>query len=206
MRFEALLEILTESKALGFLGPGDPASHIAHAVGFADTALRAAPAPRNVADLGTGGGVPGLILAEYWSTAEVVCIETAVRRARALESWIHALGFGERVRVYEGRAEDAGRDSELREHFDLVTARSFARPAVTAEIAAGLVRPGGTVVVSEPPAAEDRWPTGPLRDLGLGAAVVTEAGGAHYATLSKVAAVPAQTPRRPGIPAKRPLW
>ena len=53
-----------------------------------------------------------------------------------------------------GRAEDAGRDPELREGFDLVTARSFARPAVTAEIGAGLVRPGGVMVVSEPPTSE----------------------------------------------------
>src|SRR4051794_2324700 len=118
MRVEALLEILTESKALGFLGPGDPVSHIAHALGFADTALGISAEPHFVADLGTGGGVPGLILAEYWTSAEVVCIETAARRSRALESWIDALGFGDRVRVYEGRGEDAGRDPELREQFD----------------------------------------------------------------------------------------
>src|ERR1700750_652328 len=103
MRTEALLEILTESKTLGFLGPGDPASHIAHAVGFATAALRWGPAPTRLADLGTGGGVPGLVLAEYWPEAEVVCIETATRRSKALRSWVERLGFADRVRVLEGR-------------------------------------------------------------------------------------------------------
>ena len=55
-----------------------------------------------------------------------------------------------------------------RESFDLVTARSFARPAVTAEIGAGLARPGGMMVVSEPPTGEARWPEAALADLGYG--------------------------------------
>ena len=64
MRTEVLLEILIEAQSLGFLGPGDPASHISHALGFADAALVGAGAPSRFADLGTGGGVPGLVLAE----------------------------------------------------------------------------------------------------------------------------------------------
>ena len=67
MRTEALLEILTEAQALGFLGPGDPASHIEHALGLRRGRARGSRRrPGRFADLGTGGGVPGLVLAEYW--------------------------------------------------------------------------------------------------------------------------------------------
>src|ERR1700760_4005054 len=103
MRTEALLEVLTEAKALGFLGPGDPASHITHALGFARAATQSSSDPTRVADLGTGGGVPGLVLAEHWPGAEVVCIEASARRSRPLEAWVEALGFSGRVRVYVGR-------------------------------------------------------------------------------------------------------
>ena len=67
---DALLAILAESKSLGFLGPGDPADHLSHALGFAEVALaRLSTPPGDFADLGTGGGVPGLVLAAHWPDA-----------------------------------------------------------------------------------------------------------------------------------------
>jgi 16S rRNA (guanine527-N7)-methyltransferase len=206
MGTEAILEILTEAQALGFLGPGDPAAHISHALGFAEVALLRAPAPRRFADLGTGGGVPGLLLAAHWPEEEVAFIESSSRRSKALRSWVETLDLGDRVQVLEGRAEDWARDETFRESFDLVTARSFARPAITAEIACGLVRVDGQLVVSEPPAGDGRWPGGALEDLGFAPAQAIETRGAHYACLHKVRAAAAGVPRRPGIPAKRPLW
>src|SRR6478735_807025 len=61
-------EVLERSRALGFLGPGPVADHLRHAQVFA-AALRSAPAPApvdgvvRVLDLGSGGGLPGLVLA-----------------------------------------------------------------------------------------------------------------------------------------------
>src|ERR1700681_3215457 len=130
MRTEAILEILTEAQSQGFLGPGDPALHLSHAMGFAEAARSRAPAPRRYADLGTGGGIPGLVLAAHWPDAEVALFESSARRSRALVGWVAQLGLGDRVRVLEGRAEDWARDASYRESFDLVTARSFAPPAV----------------------------------------------------------------------------
>ena len=206
MGAEAILEILTEAQSLGFLGPGDPAAHISHALGFADAALLRAPAPSRFADLGTGGGVPGLVLAWHWPEAEAVFIESSSRRSKALVSWVETLDLGDRVQIFEGRAEDCARDAAYRERFDLVTARSFARPAITAEIACGLVRVGGQLVVSEPPTGDGRWPAEAVEELGFAPVRAIEARGAHYACLLKARAARAGVPRRPGIPAKRPLW
>ena len=88
-----------------------------------------------------------------------------------------------------------------------MTARSFARPAVTAEIAAGLVRVGGILVVSDPPeSSRIAGRPAALGDLGFEPAVVLEVGGAHYASLRKVRPTGANVPRRVGKPGKRPLW
>ena len=203
-----LLEILASAQAQGLLGPGDPAVHYEHALGFADAAESAGnAAPARFADLGTGGGVPGLVLAAYWPEATVALIESRVRRGRLLGGWVDDLGFGDRVQVLEGRAEDWARDADYRETFDLVTARSFARPSVTAEIASGLVRTGGQLVVSEPPSAEaERWPEGPVGALGFSPASGFVTRGAHYACLRKVGSAGADVPRRAGKPGKSPLW
>jgi 16S rRNA (guanine527-N7)-methyltransferase len=90
-----------------------------------------------------------------------------------------------------------------------VTARSFGRPAVVAECAAPLLKPGGWLVVSEPPAADrpetPRWPAVALGQFGL---VPEEQAreGFEYQVLRQHEACPDRFPRRTGVPAKRPLF
>jgi len=205
---EALLGILIRAQSAGFIGPGDPADHLAHALGFVDAALAFLPAPPSrFADLGTGGGVPGLVLASIWDGAEAVFIESAARRCQALEEWAGELGIAPRVVVVNGRAEDRAHEIGLRETFDLVTARSFARPAVTAEIACGFLKVGAPLVVSEPPDPTDaRWPADALERLGFDPIVQLVVRDAHYAGTRKVRAADADVPRAVGRPAKRPRW
>ena len=108
--------------------------------------------------------------------------------------------------VLERRAEEVAQDPELRETFDLVTARSFARPGSRRRSRAGLVRVDGLLVVSEPPAGEGRWPDAPLARLGFAPAVVVEARGAHYACVRKQEPASAGLPRPAGKLRKRPPW
>jgi 16S rRNA (guanine527-N7)-methyltransferase len=200
--------ILEDARDAGFLGPGPVASHLAHAAGFGDIAEAAlGRAPHSFADLGTGGGVPGLVLASRWGDARCVFIESNRKRSEALRWAIVRLGFESRAAVIEERAEVVGRDPACRERFELVTARSFAAAAPTAEIAAGLVAIGGSVVVSEPPEPEpDRWPAVNLRQISLGPAEIRMAAAAHFAVMTKLEPVPEEYPRRVGRPVKRPLW
>ena len=204
----AVRAVLEQARARGFLGPGPIERHFAHAEGFAAAAEDEwGRPPASFADLGTGGGVPGLVLADRWPGSAAVFVEVGRRRAEFLREAAAALGLETRVRIREERAEAVSRDPALREHFELVTARSFATPAVTAEIAAGLVAVGGVLVVSEPPETDDaRWPEEPLGLLGFGPARVLELGPGHYARLPKVAATASRYPRAVGRPAKRPLW
>jgi 16S rRNA (guanine527-N7)-methyltransferase len=203
-----LLEILAAAQAQGFLGPGHPAEHLRHARGFADAAgSHLEVASIRFADLGTGGGVPGLVLAACWPGSTGTLIESSTRRCAALDRWVAELGMQSRVDVLNGRAEVLAHEPSRREQYDLTTARSFARPCVTAEIATGFVRVGGLVVVSEPPEpAAARWPPSALDALGLGPAVAVVARGAHYACLRKVRGAGTDQPRQGAGARKRPLW
>jgi 16S rRNA (guanine527-N7)-methyltransferase len=193
---------LERSRAVGFLGPGPVDDHIVHATGFA-AALGAVPA--QVLDLGSGGGVPGLVLAETWPATAFVLLDSSKRRTSILAEAVDALGWADRVRVVRARAEVAGRDPTLRGTFDAVVSRSFGPPSATAECAAPFLAHGGRGVVSEPPEDNRRWSDAGMAALGL----VIEArhvDGAHFVVLRQVGPCPVRYPRRDGVPFKRPLW
>ncbi len=212
----SLHAVLTEAREAGFLGPGPIEPQIRHAEGFTLIARRLStggpPSPR-IVDLGSGGGLPGLVVAAGWPDARVVLVESARRRAGFLRAAVARLGLGDRVTVLEERAETCGRLDGLRGGFDGATARSFGRPAVVAECAAPLLKVGGWLLVSEPPPSSGpdddpeagRWPSGDLRVLGLepGDLVHEEF---VYRTLWQRELCPDRFPRRIGVPAKRPLF
>jgi 16S rRNA (guanine527-N7)-methyltransferase len=139
-------------------------AHLSHASGF--LAAWTGPPPATALDLGAGGGVPAFPLALAWSESRWALVEASGRRARFLGDAVLRLGLSARVEVWEGRAEELGRDASRRLTRDLVTARSFARPAVTAECAAPFLAVGGRLLVSEPP-EERAWPPESLAELGL---------------------------------------
>ena len=203
-----LVEVLARARDLGFLGPGPVDPHIVHAEGFGEIAeaVLGGP-PGEFVDLGTGGGPPGLVLCLRWPDARVLLLDSSRRRADVLRDAVATLGLQGRVEVRAERAEVAGRSTELRERYALVTARGFAEPAVTAEIAAGFVRPAGVLIVSDPPTvARDRWPASSLAALGFGPAEAFALQSGHYTAVRKVSPTPDTYPRGIGRPGKRPLW
>jgi len=208
----SLRELLTEARALGFLGPGPLDPQVHHAQAFTAIARRlSGRGPARLVDLGSGGGLPGLVVATEWPDASVALLEANGRRAAFLRRAVEQLDLESRVSVLEDRAEVCGREPGLREGFDGVLARSFGRPAVLAECAAPLLRVGGWLLVSEPPRSDlengpdARWPAEPLRQLGLEPSeVVHEAF--EYRTLRQFERCPDRFPRRNGVPAKKPLF
>jgi 16S rRNA (guanine527-N7)-methyltransferase len=207
-----LRELLSEARAAGFLGPGPIGPQLHHAEGFASIARRlAAAGPANLVDLGSGAGLPGLVVAGGWPEASMALIEANGRRAAFLRRAVDRLGLSDRVTVLEERAEVCGRQECLRAGFDGALARSFGRPAVVAECAAPLLRVGGWLVVSEPPRTdpgtegETRWPATELHQFGLEPDEVVHEDF-EYRTLRQTAPCPDRFPRRDGVPAKRPRF
>jgi len=204
---DRLLETLERARQLGFLGPGPVTAHLSHALGFAEVVAASGISTARILDLGTGGGVPGLVLADRFPRAGVVLLDASQRRAEFLRAAVAELGWTDRVEVLRQRGEEAAHRAEYRESFTVVTARSFAGPAATAEIAAGFLAVGGHLVVSEPPPpSSDRWPTEQLAALGLGAAAPKAVSAAHFAVITKLVPVQGEVPRRTGRPTKRPRW
>jgi 16S rRNA (guanine527-N7)-methyltransferase len=202
-----LLAALERSQELGFLGPGPVETHVIHSLGFASSPAVAPPA--RFLDLGSGGGVPGVVLALLaWPSSSAVLLDASERRCAFLEDEVASLSLADRVSVVRARAEEAGRNAALRGMFELVVARSFASPPVTAECAAPLLRVGGHLVVSEPPSSirdASRWPADPLAELGLEPSTRWTTPYA-YQSLTQSSPCPTRYPRRVGVPAKRPLF
>ena len=195
--------MLTEAQRFGWVGQGPLEDQLRHSGAFAQLL---GDGPGVVFDLGSGGGLPALpsaLAAPAWSW---VLVESQLRRVDHLTSACRRLGLWERVIVVHARAEAVGRDPKYRGTADVVTARSFGPPGVVAECAAPLLRVGGRLLVSEPPAAPWRWPEEPLGLLGVSALGPRIVDGYSFVELAQVAPCPPAYPRRPGIPARSPLF
>ena len=159
-----LHEALRDAQAQGFLGPGPVEGAVAHALSFVDAVGDAA----SVLDLGSGGGLPGLVVAAACPAARVTLLDASERRTDWLSRAVARLGWDQQVEVVPGQAEVLGHDPRWRASQAAVVARSFAPPLVTAECAAGFLTDGGRLVVSEPPVPDaSRWPADHLKSLGL---------------------------------------
>lgn len=196
-----LHEVLVLARSRGRVGPGDPDEHIAHALGFLAVVELAEGA--RLVDLGSGGGLPGLVLGAARPDLDLVLVDAANRSVVFLREAIGVLGLD--AEVVHARAEDVGRDPAHRGRADCVTARGFGPPAATAECAAALLAVGGRLVVSEPPGGR-RWPDDGLARLGLAPLRTEVAGGRTYGVTEALRPCPEAYPRVSGEPARDPLF
>ncbi len=206
LRSGLLVPVLEEARRRGFLGPGPVEDHLLHSLGFVAAGQQGGH--DTVVDLGSGGGVPGLILALAWPEARVILLDASERRANFLVTAVDQLGLaGSRVEVVRERAEIAGRQDGWRSTADVVVARMFGPPAVAAECAAPFLATGGRLIVSEPPeGGHGRWPGAGLEQLGLAEDSLQRHEGRWYRVLLQTAPCPTGFPRRVGLAAKRPLF
>ena len=195
--------VLAEARRRGFLGPGPIQDHVQHARAYADIA--AVSGSSLGVDLGSGGGVPGLVLACELPGTRWVLLDAHRGRTSFLTDAVASLGLRARVTVVTGRAEAVGRDETHRGRYDVVVARGFGPPAVVVECGAPLLRVGGHLVVSEPPDESGRWPATGLATVGLDYEAV-HPGPPRLASMVQQRLCPERFPRRVGVPGKRPLW
>jgi len=164
---------------------------------------------RQVADLGSGAGFPGLALAVALPEAEVSLVESQRRRCDFLERLRAGARVGN-VRVVCARAEEWIDGASSR---DLVVARALAPQTVVLEYAAPLLQIGGALVdwrgKREPgvEAAADRAAAtlGLVREDVLRVVPFEGATDRHLHVFAKTGPTPTRFPRRPGIARKRPL-
>lgn len=161
-----------------------------------------------VADLGSGAGFPGLVLAIALPDARVALVESVGKKAGFLREAADELGLGN-VEVVRGRAEAWGGGLGM---CDVVTARALARLDVLLEYAAPLLRVDGTLVAwkGRRDAEEERCAADAAIVLGMAPPDAVQAPGPagaerHLYLSRKVRPTPPGYPRREGMAAKRPL-
>jgi len=206
-----VLAVLEEAGRRGFLGPRPAVDHADHARGFAAAwhEIVGEAAPILACDLGSGGGVPGLVLASgCWPETKWTLIDAMAKRCAFLAEAVQELGLEDRVTIECGRAEQIGRSGQpLRGAFDLVTSRGFGRPSTTAETAAPLLVAGGALVVSEPPDSDgSRWNADGCSSVGLTPMRVVRFPTAGFMVLRQLTSVPDRFPRSPKGQSRSPIF
>lgn len=162
-----------------------------------------------IADLGSGAGLPGLVLAAALPRARVVCVESARRKADWIAATATRCGLAN-VEAVWSRAEEweAGLGA-----CDVVTARALAALPVLCEYAAPLLRPGGALVCWKGAVEPGEATAGRAAASSLGFAEPAVISVCPYAASQRrtlwvfrlEGEVPAGFPRRPGMATKRPL-
>jgi 16S rRNA (guanine527-N7)-methyltransferase len=165
---------------------------------------------RRVADIGSGAGFPGLVLAVAQPHAELHLIESIGRKCDFIRGAIEAAGIPNAV-VINARSEEVATGSE-RESFDAVTARAVGRLSTLAELASPLLREGGVLVAwkGKRDPEEEAQMARAAADLAMQPEQILDVGDRagskhrHLHVLRKLGPTPVGLPRRPGMAKKRP--
>jgi 16S rRNA (guanine527-N7)-methyltransferase len=163
---------------------------------------------RTLLDVGSGGGVPGMILAIVRPELSVTLLDATGKKVRFLAETAAALGL-KNVTTLHGRAEELGRDARYRERFDVVTARAVARLATLVELVLPFVAVGGTALLPKGASAEHELAEASeaIRLLGGRADTirVEEAAASDTVVVRKLRRSPGLYPRGTGIPQRKPI-
>ena len=176
-----------------------------------DALPQASPGSGRALDLGSGGGVPGLVLALARPGRRWLLVDSVRKKADALRGFVETLGVGG-VEVVAERAEILGRDGTHRERYGLVVARACAPLPVLVEYALPLLAVGGTLVAWKGRIADEELRAGAAAAAACGGGVpsvhpsgVVELGDHRFVVVPKAAPTSERYPRRPGQPSRSPL-
>lgn len=165
-----------------------------------------------IIDVGSGAGLPGLPLKIIYPAIKLTLLEATAKKTAFLNHLVSELGLGD-VEIITGRAEEIAHKMEYREVFDIVLSRGVAPLATLAELTLPFCAVGGLFVSQKKGDIQDE-----LKD---SQAAISLLGGKikkildfrldgldderKLVVIEKVSPTPPKYPRRPGMPAKRPL-
>lgn len=174
-----------------------------------EPSLEFLPASGKIIDVGSGGGLPGVVWAVYRPDLNIFLIDSINKKCEAVREIVDALEI-KNINIICSRSEDFA--ALHREEFDLAGARALASAGVTAELLSPLVKTGGRILTfkgekvhEELSEVNDKW-----RRLGLKTPSLNFYGGENSSkcivTWEKISPCPKIFPRRSGLAANQKFW
>jgi 16S rRNA (guanine527-N7)-methyltransferase len=167
---------------------------------------------QTVCDVGAGAGFPSIPLKICFPHLHVTIVDSLKKRIGFLEHLVDKLEL-ENITLYHDRAETFGQKQEIRESYDLVTARAVARLSVLSELCLPLVKLGGNFIAMKGPQLNEELKESEkaLRILGGTFQLLEktelpiEKSERNIVIIKKEKKTPKKYPRKPGTPNKQPL-
>ena len=214
-RFERYYELLIEwNQKMNLTAITEPrevaVKHMIDSLSAWDDSLFSPEA--SLVDVGTGAGFPGIPLKILYPELRLTLLDSLNKRIRYLQTVVEELGLTE-VRCVHARAEEAARQKEYREQFDIAVSRAVARLPILAEYCLPFVKNGGIFAALkgmqyEQEAQEARKALGMLGGQ-LAAVHPVQLPGLEdkraVIYVRKTGKTPAAYPRKAGTPEKNPL-
>lgn len=163
-------------------------------------------------DIGTGAGLPGLVLKIVFPHINVLLVDSLHKRISFLSEMIEVLGL-ENIVAIQGRAEDMGKDMKYREQYDVCVSRAVSQLPILSEYCLPFVKLHGNFIAYKSITTDEE-----IKDSYF---AVDELGGSikeikdieliegdimrRFVVIDKVNETIAKYPRKAGIPQKRPL-
>ena len=166
----------------------------------------------NFIDIGTGAGFPGIPIKIMYPRLRAVLMDSQQKRVNFLRKVVSDLSLGS-IEIYHERAELFGRESSRREQYDLCVSRAVAALQVLCEFCLPFVKVGGFFVALKGPDIDQEVleAQNAIKILGGRTTQIIKLNlpisgdGRSIVVMEKIEPTPQKYPRRPGIPAKRPL-
>ena len=167
---------------------------------------------KTIIDVGTGAGFPGLPIAIMDENKKITLLDSLNKRINFLNLVVRELGLTN-VTTIHSRAEDGGKNRDLREKFDIATSRAVANMAVLSEFCMPYVKKGGYFVALKGPSIDEELENGSNAIKILGGELkeiieisIEETDLKHnIVEVKKVKTCPKTYPRKAGTVNKKPL-
>ena len=167
---------------------------------------------KNIIDVGTGGGFPGIPLAVYAPDKHFTLLDSLNKRLRIIDELAGGLDITN-ITLVHGRAEDVARNREHREKYDLCVSRAVSNLATLSEYCLPFIKVGGYLLAYKGPGADQevRDAEKALKTLGGSLVDIRETTMEEYGldhrilVIEKVRNTPKAYPRKAGTPLKEPL-
>lgn len=166
----------------------------------------------SLCDVGAGAGFPSIPLKICFPQLKVTIVDSLNKRIGFLQHLVNELNLQD-VTLYHDRAETFGKRLDLRESFDVVTARAVARLSVLSELCLPLVKENGYFIPMKAASVTEEIDKGKKALTILGGKIEKvhsfqlpiEESERNILIIKKFKTTPKKYPRKPGTPNRTPL-